>query len=243
MPSITRSAQWAKISQNLRASIEKRSLKTCILLANVGLPTRYFDKETILHVFNRCSAHPGELQELSMADLEYLSRILTMSNFENQEIITKVGQNVLNELISRLDNVASRGFYTNFINIVRNLTMIDVYDLELMHNIFRKDFIKFIHKQSKQVDMPMYEIDGYNRINLKGIYKGNVLQPNYLSKMCFLIEWVPDKENNKKQDEFSHSIKDAVQKQFTHCQYAHAIPHRRHAGTFINFPTKINQIE
>lgn len=230
MPSLTRSGRWAKISQNLRASIESRSLKTCILLANVGVPVRHFDKEIISHVFKRCLDHPDELQELSMADLEYLSRILCMSNYENREMITAVGQNLLAELKSRLENVASRGFYANFINIVRNLTMIDVYDLELMDNIFRSDYIKFIHKQSKQVDMQMYEIDGYNRINLKGIYNGNILPDNYLNKMCFLIEWIPDAAKCRKQDAFSYAIKNTVQSLFTHCRYAHAVAHRRHAG-------------
>lgn len=230
MPAWTKSTKWAKISKNLRATIENRSLKICILLANVGVPVRHFDKEIIKYVFMRCLNHPEELKDLSMPDLEYLSRILSMSKYENQEMLVKVGRHLLDEVEARLENVASRGFYTNFINIVRNLTMIDVYNLELMDNIFRPEYIKFIHKLSKQVDMQMYEIDGYNRINLKGVYKGNLLPSKYLDKMCFLIEWVPNQAKYRKQDEFSYAVENTIRKLFTHCQYAHAVCHRRHAG-------------
>lgn len=201
-------------------------------MANVGTPIRLFDHEIILNVFERCLNHPDEFEELSIADLEYLSRILTMSNYENPEKIRKVGHLVLNEMINnRLDQVASRSVYTNFINIVRNLTMIDVYDLELMDNLFRPDYIKFVHKNSKQIDMPMYEIDGYNRLNLRGIYNGNHLSDEYLERLRYLIHWIPDRvERYRKQDEHVYAIEEVVQQLFTYCKFAHIVAHRRHAG-------------
>lgn len=202
-------------------------------MANVGVPVRLFDSKIILHVFHRCLNHPEEFEELSMHDLEYLSRILSMTNYDNREMMRKVGNLLLDEIKNRLEYVASRGIYTNFINIIRNLTMIDVYDLEVMDNIFRMDYIRFIFKSSKQIDMQMYEIDGYNRINLRGIYKGNRLPDIYLEKLCYLVNWIPDRvERFKKYDEFAYAIEDVVLKLFKYCQYAHAVAHRKHAGEF-----------
>lgn len=201
-------------------------------MANVGVPIRLFDNEIIWNVFKRCIKHPDEFNELSMADLEYLSRILSMSNYEDKNTVQIVGHLLLNEIINnRLDHVASRTMYTNFINIIRNLTIIDIYNLEIMNNLFRSDYIKFIHKKSKQIDMQMYEIDGYNRINLKGIYNGNMLPDSYLDKLCYLIEWVPDRvQRYRKQDQFVYAIEDVVRKLFVYCEFAHVVAHRKHAG-------------
>lgn len=223
--------QWMKISEALRSNMEARLLKTCILMANIGVPIRLFDDQVILNVFQRCLNHPEEFEGLSMHDLEYLSRILCMSNYSDREMIRKIGNLLLTEIKNRLEYVALRGFYTNFINIIRNLTLIHIYDLEIMENLFRPEYIRFIHKNSKQVDMPLYELDGYNRINLKCIYKGHLLPDNYLERICYLVDWVPDRvERYRKHHEFVYAIEDIVRKHFTHCQYAHAVAHRKAAG-------------
>lgn len=166
-----------------------------------------------------------------MPDLEYLSRIISLSNYGTIEMTEKMGSIMLEEMKNRLDYVAQRGIYANFVNIVRNLTEINVYDLELMDNIFRPDFIRCIHKKSKKLDMPLYEIDGFNRINLRDIYHGNRLEESHLERTCFFISWIPDRVNRyRKNDLFAYAVEDAVRKYFPHCQYAHAVPYRRHAG-------------
>lgn len=225
------STKWKNIAKNLHSTLHHRSLKTCILMANVGLSIRLFDSDIITNVFDRCLNHPDEFSELSMPDLEYLSRVLSMYNHSDKDKLHKIGHLLLNEILNRLDQVASRGFYAHFSNIVRNLTVIDVYNLDLMDNIFRPDYIRFIHKNSKQLDLPLYEIDGYNRINLKNIYKGNRLSDIHLAKLCYLINWVPDREKRyKKHYEFTFAIEDTVRKLFTYCQYAHAVAHRKNAS-------------
>lgn len=211
--------------------MSERSLRTCILMANVGVPILLFDNEIIQHIFDRCLTNTEQLSELSMSDLNHLTRILSYSKNEDNELIKKVGLVLLEELKNRLDLVAQRGSYMNFISIVRNLTTIDVYDLELMDNIFDMDYIKFIYRRNKRLDMQLYEIDGYNRINLKNIYKGNHLSDSYLEKSCILINWIPDRsKKNRKKSEFSFAIEDVVQKNFTNFQYAHAVAHRMNAG-------------
>lgn len=202
-------------------------------MANVGIAIRLFDNDIIAHMFERCLNHPDEFSELSMPDLEYLSRVLCTVTHSDRNELQKVGHLLLNEIINRLDQVASRGFYAHFANIVRNLTVIDVYNLELMDNIFRPDYIQFIHKKSKQLDLPLYEIDGYNRINLKDIYTGNRLSEKHLDKLCYLINWIPDKANRRKKHyEFTFAIEDVIQELFTHYQYAHAIAHRKNASKY-----------
>lgn len=226
--------KWENIAKTLRSTLANRSLKTCILMANVGISIRLFDNDVIANVFNRCLNYPDEFDELSMPDLEYLSRVLSTVNHSDKDELQKVGHLLLNEIVNRLDQVASRGFYAHFTNIIRNLTVIDVYNLELMDNIFRPDYIRFIHKNSKQLDLPLYEIDGYNRINLKNIYTGNRLSDIHLAKLCFLINWVPDKAKlkYKKHYEFTFAIEDVVRKLFTYCQYAHAVAHRKNASKY-----------
>lgn len=220
--------------KNLGKSMENKSLKIGILIANVGLPIRQFDDEMMELVYQRCLEHPDELNNLSMPDLEYLSRILSMyksRSHANDDVIKNVGFLLLEELKDRLDCVAQRGVYQNFVNIIRNLTNINIYDVELIDNLFRPDYIKRIHKNSKQLDMQMYEIDGFTRINLKDIYKGNRLEDAHLQRMCFLIDWIPDRNKYKKKShEFVYTIEDVVRNLFEHCRFVHVIPYRRHAG-------------
>lgn len=171
------------------------------------------------------------MEQLLMADLEHLSRILTMSNVDNDEMVTNVGVLVLEEVKNRLESVASRKFFSHFINIIRNLTFIDVYDVDLMENMFSPEYIECMYKKNKQLDKQMYEIDGFNRINLKGIYKGRPLPDEYLVKLCFKIEWAPDRvERYHKSDEFQYAIEDAAKNLFKYCKFAHALPHHNHAG-------------
>lgn len=236
---MSKSSQWLNITKNLRKSIQNLSLKTCILVANVGASIRLFDNEITWHVLERCFEHPKELRDLSMPDLEYLSRILSLSNQSNK-MVKRVGNLLLDEIINnRLDVVAQRGVFRNFSNIVRNLTMLDIYDLELLDNILNPEYVKFIYKRSRQLEMPIYEIDGYCRINLRDIYKGHLLPPSYISKLCYLIDWVPDRVTKyRKIEEFAYAIEDVAKNLFTYCQYAHAIPHRRHAGEIFAFNYK-----
>lgn len=232
-PNGTRSEQWANIMKNLQKSMANKSLKICILIANVGLSIRQFDDAAIELVYNRCLKHSEELSNLSMPDLEYLSRILTLyriPNHSNSDVIKNVGSLLLEEVKTRLDCVAQRGAYENFANIIRNLTNVNIYDLELIDNFLRPDYIRRIHKKSKQLDIQMYEIDGYTRINLKDIYKGNRLDDACLERVCFLIDWIPNRNKYKKSHQFMYAIEDVMRKLFAHCQFAHAIPYRRHAG-------------
>lgn len=159
-------------------------------MANVGVPIRLFDDVINSIIFKRCLANPDDLKELSMQDLEYLSRLISMVIYNNENIIQRIGHLLLIEIKTRLDNVAARGFFLNLTNIVRNLTMLNIYDLELLENLFRPDYIKFIYKNCKLIDPQLYEIDGYNRINLKSIYNGNLLPDRYLEKLCYVVNWV-----------------------------------------------------
>lgn len=221
-----------KILDHLKATMETRSFRLCVLMTNIGAPIRVFDKEMMFKVFKRCLDHPNELRHLTMTDIECLTRTISLFSDSSMENMMKdIGYHVLDELKNRLDQIASRNFFASFINIIRNLIHIDVYDLELMENIFRADFIKCIYKKSLQLCLPIYEIDGYNRINLRNIYKGNHLADCYTDRLRFLSEYVPNRINRfKKSELFNYIIEDAISRLFKHYQYAHAVPHRRHAG-------------
>lgn len=170
--SMAKWAKWLEISNNFRATFKNRSLKICILMVNVGVPIRMFDDDLNWQVIKRCLDQPNEFKDLTILDLRCLSYILSISIDVDKEIVKKVGVLILNELINRLDSIASKRFYQNFVDVVRNLTIIDVYNMELFDNLLSPEYIKWIFKGSKKLDMPLYEIDGYCRINLKSIYKG-----------------------------------------------------------------------
>lgn len=224
-----------KILDHLKATMETRPLRFGVLMTNIGAPLRVFDKEMMLKIFKRCLDHPNELRHLTMTDIESLTRAISLFYDPSMEnMIKDIGYHVLDELKNRLDQIASRTFFSSFIIIIRNLIQIHVYDLELMENIFRPDFIKCIYKRSQQLCLPIYEIDGYNRINLRNIYKGNYLADCYTDKLRFLSEYVPNRINRHKKSElFNYVLEDVISRLFTHYQYAHAVPHRRHAGILL----------
>lgn len=238
---MVRSEQWSKIMANLKDSLDEKSLKRCISIASVGTTIRAFDDEVNWLLFDQCIKKPHELKDLSMVDLEYLSRVLSTTNYHDKtEMIENVGTVILNELLCRLNSVALKSTFQNFISIVRNLAIINVYNLELMDNILSPEYLHCMYKKMKKIDLQMYEIDGYCRINLKDTYKGNLLDEAYLKKVCYLITWIPDRVNNyRKIDEFTYNIEDVVKKLFTHSQYAHAVPYRKFAGK-IEFLCKIS---
>lgn len=208
------------------------SLQTCIFIVNAGASAKIFDDTILTDLTRRCLNQPNELAQLTMIDLEYLSRCLSAYNSgPHQNLITAAAQQLLAEMRRRLDDVAHRNFYSHFIKIIRNLTIINVYDVELLANIFRPDYIRCIHKKSKLLDLPIYELDGFNRVNLKNQYHGDYLTDAYVDKLRFLIEYIPDRvKRHRKRHSFFYAIEDVVERLFGRYQVAHAIPWRRLPG-------------
>lgn len=224
--------QLLNILRKCRGRIDSCSLQTCIFIVHAGASVRVFDEVIMTNIHQRCLNNTDQLEELSMADLEYLSRCLCMFNDVNHMETNKLAAfRLLDEIKRRLHDVAHRHFYTNFIRIVRNLTVIDVYNTELLANIMHPDYRNQIHKKSKQLDLPMFELDGYNRINLREIYCGDYLTDTHLEKLRFFIEYIPDRvKRHRKRHLFFYAIEDVIQRLFGKYQIAHAIPWRRLTG-------------
>lgn len=218
--------------KQLSTTIANRSFRLCLMTANMGALVRTFDDELISYFFQRCLNRPDEISQLSMYDLELLSKFIKVYP-KNAEYRTKVGHQLLDELKDRADSVANQTFHVHFIKIIRNLIVRNIYDFELLDNLFRSDYIKLMYRKKKQLDGALYEIDGYTRINLKDIYFGNRLSDDDLDKFKHFGTYIPDQINKPKRSEtYTYKIEEIVGKLFKHYKYAHAVGHHRAAGNY-----------
>lgn len=216
--------------KNLKKTLENRSIRLCLLIASMGTPIRIFDTGTVEYFFQRCLIQSNELADLSIYDFDLLTRLI--NNYPvHSNIQKKIGYQIIDQIKGRLDCVAHQGFHKALIQTIRNLIVRGIYDPDLVDNLLRPDYIKFIYKTRKQLDGALYEIDGYTRINLKNVYHGNRLDDMYLEKFKHLGTYIPDQVKRYKQSEaFTYKVETQIKEIFQHWQYAHAISHHRHAG-------------
>lgn len=224
--------QIKDIYEWFRGTIETRSLNECVMFINIGAPIELYDEVILAHTFNQCLNDSDQISALSMGTLQILSRALCLTEDpQNMEAARLVGYRLLDEIKRRLDQVTSAYFHVSLISIVRNLTRIDVYDVELMQNLFRKDYLQFIYRKSRKLELPLYEIDGYNRINLKHIYRYDFVPDEYLDNMKYLQDFIPDRVKRfKKRHRFVYAMEDVIGGLFSQYRYAHVLPFHKHAG-------------
>lgn len=222
------------IQKSARDTIEMRSLNECILIANLGGSIDLFDEHLLLHMFKMVLNDPASLNELPMSRLENISRMLThCENAKLKELKSRVANRVFDELKNRVDKFTSLFSYEKMVNIIRNLTLVDAYDIEFMENIFRSDYFHFMHKNNKRMQLQLFEIDGYNRINLRHIYHGNYIPNEYFSNVKYLQDFIPDRvKRYHKRHRFCYAMEDIISRLFSHYQFAHVLPFRKNAGNF-----------
>lgn len=218
--------------QEAHGGILMRSLGECVLLMRMGTTIEYFDEVITQRTFDLCLNDSSELSELSMPDLVDLARSLSRLHAQNH-VHRKdlVGHQILKEVKNRLHNVTNAPFYALLLQIIGNLTLINVHDLEIMENLFRSEFLSLMHRNKRVNALWLYQIDGYNRINLKHIYRGPHLPQDYLTNVKFLNDFIPDqKKRFHKRHRFFYAMEDVIGGLFAHYSYAHALPFYKNAG-------------
>lgn len=215
--------------KNISKTLDQKSIHICALVATMGASVRVFNEESVAILLQRCLNQPDILCKLNLSTLEKVSRIIDLYP-KNWDTLTNVGSFILEQMKNRLESIVDPFSYGASMIIIRNLLTQDIYDLELLNNILRFDFIKKMNK-SKQLFLSVYEIDAYTRINLKDIYNGNRLTDDYLARIKYLIEYAPDQVNNfKKRETQIYNIENAIKKHFEHYKFAHALAHHKFAG-------------
>lgn len=223
----------ANILQKYRNTLTSYSLQTCIAIAYAGTPCRIFDDGILFDLLQRCSNHSDQLEHLSMIDLEYLSRCLcVLHDYQHMELVNSAAGNLLLALQRRLIDVAKRRFFPSFVRIIRNLTLINAYDIELLANIFRPDFIQHLLR-TNMLDLRMFELDGYTRINLKNIFRGDFIPEAELKRLKCNIKHIPNRIENHQHEHLSfYAMEDAIGGLFDKFHIVQAIPWRPLPGTF-----------
>lgn len=216
------------LQEKLRKSLDQRTARTCVLVADLGSTLGISDDGITEYVLNRCMTDPNAFETFIPIELERLSRIIGVLNFTSASgIETLVGQALLGELRNRIDRITDRGFHQIFIQAQVNLTLSDIYDLEMLENTLRKDYISFMYFRSKQLAKEMYSLDAYARINLASIYKGDRLEEVNLEKLGrFLSDYFPDDQPKPKTHaQFQVEVAKCLKSLFEHFNFAHAASH------------------
>lgn len=197
---------------------------------------RICNEELIEYTLQRCLNQPEIFSTLTILEFEQLSEILGLFNFTTKShIAMSIANGILDQLRNRLSKITYQSFHTHCIQILHYLSLINVYDVDIIDNIFHPDFMFFMHKRNKILDPELLYLDGYARINLNGIYAGHLLDNSYLEKMGeFQTNYVPDRENQlKKTDDFVIEVENTISNLFKYYNYANATPYYKHAGKLL----------
>lgn len=226
----------AALQKKLQKLMTKKALRTCILFADLGSFLHLTNTEIIEITLNRCMIEPNAFESFSINDLERLSRVIGMLNvtFESG-IEINVGKAILVEIRNRIEEFTKQSFHQHFIRIQKNLSMKDIYDIEMLENTLRKDYIRFMYFRSAQLVSDIYCLNTYACLNLAFIYQGNTLSDQQLLKMGkFLTDYIPgDEPKPRIHSTYLMNIADCVANLFKHFTYAHAISHFRCPDIFV----------
>lgn len=229
--------QIAELQKKLQKSMSKRSIRTCIYIADLGSFLQLSNTEITEYALSRCMSKPDALKSFIHEDLERLSRIIGYMNLTTASgIENDVGNAILQELQNRIDEITSHRFHHRFIRIQSILSMKDIYDLELLTNTLRKDYIRLIYFCSKQLSVEMYKLDVYARLNLATVYTGDLLTDGHLEKMGkFLTDYLPGDQIRRRPcvQMFLEVAKCVANRFGCEVTYAHAVSHFRHADIFV----------
>lgn len=221
--------QLKTIMKNISRTLDQKSMLVCAVVATMGTSVRVFDDESIDILFQRCLNQPNMLGKLNVSTLQMISKLIDLYP-KNVNTLTKIGCLILEQMKNRLESIVDPLGYVCTMNIIRNLLTHHIYDLELLDNILRLDFLKKMN-MSKQLHLSIYEIDAYTRINLKDIYNGNQLTDDYLARIKYLIQYAPDQVNKfKKNETHIYSIENVIKNHFEHYRFVHALAHHKYAG-------------
>lgn len=179
---------------------------------------------------------PNSLKQLKIVDISCLAEVLGIFVRDKphpNELI--LGERILNEVCENwVHNMCYPSTHINVASIVTHLMSREIYNLELIDNILRPDYIKVIYGKNKVLDREMYLINGFARINLNGVYNGNLLDESYMKIMGkFRTEYIPDDKTPKRSLEFVIAAQNSVQTLFKHYRFANAVSHYKDAGELL----------
>lgn len=229
----------------------KRSASTCIRIASLGSSFEFFDAEICEYTLNRCMDESNAFESFKNMELEQLSRIIGMSiSTSTSAIKMAVGKAILQELRNRVNQITNREFHQHFVFIQWNLTMKDIYDMELLENTLRKDYVHCMYFRCKQ-KAPIYCLHAYARLNLASIYEGDTLSEEHLENLGKMLStYYPNREIfnepdviddyfpteelwNKPAEGFLGEVSKCVKSLFEHFTYAQALSHFRQPDIFV----------
>lgn len=221
------------VIQKFGNTIEKRHISTALLILNSGMNMRVCDSESTEKVLRKCIETKNSFENMSLNDLVTLSRIIGEMNFQTESKIEEsVGHQLLRELRNRIHLAASYNAYQKITKILKNLSMINMYDLELIENFLRPDVIKFIYKRNNILSEELFNLDSFARINLASIYTGPYLDEKYRSNMGkYLTSYIPEEKYSKqRKDNFFLEVEKAVLQHFGHIEYVNPTGSSKYSG-------------
>lgn len=222
-----------QILEKLETILENRSLRVRIMLASTGIDLRICNVKFVEKILKDIIDNVDSLKKIIMPELVSLSRIIgTMDFTTDLKIEEIVARKILQEAGNRIEQSTTFNGHKNHIQILHNLILRNIYDFELLENVFRPDYIRFIYKKNKILEPEMYKLDAYCRLNLALEYKGELLSDIYIAKMgLFLTNYFPREETSiRRKERFIMQVHDVVKTKYKFFKYANAAAHFKHAG-------------
>lgn len=199
----------------------------------IGTNKRVFNERLTAKIYQRLVDDVASIARLKIADLASFAEVLgtfVSDQPKPNEII--LGQRILNEVCDNWVQFMCYPSVHNFVGaIISNLLQRGIHNTELIDNFLRPDYQTLINNKNKVLNRAVYEINGYAKINLKGIYTGNTLSESYIKIMGkFCTEYAPNDGKQKKRNDFIISIKNTVEQLYKYFRYANAVSHFKDAG-------------
>lgn len=200
----------------------------------MGISHRIYNDKLTQRVYQRILDSDEGLGSLRHNEITQIADVLgtfTTATPNGNEII--IAERILKSLENLIHLSLYTGIHRNMVTIMCHLLRLGIYNMELIDNILRPDYIKLLYGRNKVLPVEIFLINGFTQINLKNIYSGNRLDKSYTQIMGkYMTDFIPDRNDSKRSrhTDFILSIEYCVEKLYKHYRYANAVSHYKNAG-------------
>lgn len=188
--------------------------------------------EPILHRFN------DELPNIRLKEIERISFVMGLFHLQPiLPIADLLSRRILVEVKTRVSEIMNHPRCLP--SCLQYLSYSGYTDAEMISSVLDERFCQMAFGRNVQLGRELFALDSYARINLKGTYKGLLLDEKRRRLMGkILVHYIPRRDGEFKlsaTDKILLEMKEAAERLLGACHMAHVLPHYDRPGKTKNY--------
>lgn len=211
--------------------IPQRTHLVALAICLLGERINYLHEGSIRAMTNKALQ---DINELSLKDFEQTCFLYIKYGIQPDFVEAhNLCRRFLEQIPRRSDDIITSA--RRLIPLLYCLAILGHYDVQLINNALRKDFLAAVHPHYSMYPVEVYGLDAFVKINLRDTYTGNRLEgKEAMSVVKAVMSYIPEKNGKFKvrgTDVMLLDLNDVVRELHQHCYMGHAIPQSGYAGT------------